>query len=193
MDGPFSMRRCKRTHLHQNHHAQPSTLRLGGLSELRWNRHGGHPAQSGADCSANEPIRWFVDPESLSVPVPGTSGGGQFSVRPARSGGPASGSAGDGGDLPGGLGDLWVRGDRGGQGLCTPECAELLNGGTGAVRDVAIRCETVAIDQLQLPAQRVPRVFASVEASCRLMPSPPQDSGSREPKWWLRSSPGGCE
>ena len=36
------------------------------------------------------------------------------------------------------IGDLWVRGDRGGQGICTPSAAEALHGRLGAVREVEI-------------------------------------------------------
>lgn len=67
-----------------------------------------------------------------------------------------------------GLGDLWLRGDRGAQAVCTPEAANHLNGLTGQVRDVTLSVEAVSIDCLQWPAQRLPKRFTSVEASCRL-------------------------
>ena len=67
-----------------------------------------------------------------------------------------------------GLGDLWLRGDRGAQAVCTPEAANHLNGLTGQVRDVTLSVEAVSIECLQWPAQRVPKRFTSVEASCRL-------------------------
>ena len=66
------------------------------------------------------------------------------------------------------LGDLWLRGDRGAQAVCTPEAALHLNGQTGRVRDVTLSVEAVTIDGLQWPAQRTPKRFTSVEASCRL-------------------------
>jgi photosystem II S4 domain protein len=66
------------------------------------------------------------------------------------------------------LGDIWIRGDRGAQALCTPELAQKLNGLKGRVRDVEIHCEAVSIAQLQLPAARLERHLNSVEASCRL-------------------------
>ena len=69
---------------------------------------------------------------------------------------------------PDGLGDLWLRGDRGAQAVCTPEAANHLNGLTGQVRDVTLSVEAVSIDCLQWPAQRLPKRFTSVEASCRL-------------------------
>jgi len=67
-----------------------------------------------------------------------------------------------------GIGDLWLRGDRGAQAVCTPEAAECLHGQTGRVRDVTLTVESVSIDSLQWPAQRLPKRFSSVEASRRL-------------------------
>ena len=69
---------------------------------------------------------------------------------------------------PEGLGDLWVRGDRGGQGLIIPTAAEHLQGRRGRLRDVEIHCDVVEIEQLQRPAQRNPKRLTTVEASCRI-------------------------
>ena len=66
------------------------------------------------------------------------------------------------------IGDLWLRGDRGAQAVCTPEAGEHLNGLTGQVRDVPLLLETVPLEALQWPAKRTPRLLRSVEASCRL-------------------------
>ena len=66
------------------------------------------------------------------------------------------------------LGDLWIRGDRGAQALCTPEAAARVHGGVGTIRDVDIRLEERPVERLQLPAIRAPKRFTSVEASCRL-------------------------
>ena len=66
------------------------------------------------------------------------------------------------------IGDLWVRGDRGGQGVCTPSTAEALHGRLGTVREVEIRCESRPVEQLQQPVQRSIRTLQTVEASCRL-------------------------
>ena len=66
------------------------------------------------------------------------------------------------------LGDLWIRGDRGAQLLCTPEVAAQLHGRQTHVRDVEIQLEKRPLDLLQLPAIRAPKRFTSVEASCRL-------------------------
>ncbi len=66
------------------------------------------------------------------------------------------------------LGDLWIRGDRGAQAICTPEAAALLQGQRGNLREVVITCETLPLEALQWPVQRVARRLSSVEASCRL-------------------------
>ena len=66
------------------------------------------------------------------------------------------------------LGDLWIRCDRGARLLCSPEAAAALHGRSGRVRDVDIRLEERPVASLQLPQSRVPKRFASVEASCRL-------------------------
>ena len=66
------------------------------------------------------------------------------------------------------IGDLWVRGDRGGQGICSFSAAETLHGRLGAVREVEIRCEARPLEQLQQPVLRSIRTLQTVEASCRL-------------------------
>jgi len=66
------------------------------------------------------------------------------------------------------IGDIWIRGDRGAQALCTPEAADRLDGQKGHVRDVDIHIEQKEVEQLQLPATRIPKQLTSVEASCRL-------------------------
>jgi photosystem II S4 domain protein len=66
------------------------------------------------------------------------------------------------------LGDLWIRGDRGAQAICTPEAAALLQGQRGSLREVIIACESLPLEALQWPVQRVARRLSSVEASCRL-------------------------
>lgn len=66
------------------------------------------------------------------------------------------------------LGDLWVRGDRGAQMLVTEAQARVLDGVHTTVRTVEVQLEARPLDQLQLPAQRQPRRFHTVEASLRL-------------------------
>jgi photosystem II S4 domain protein len=66
------------------------------------------------------------------------------------------------------LGDIWMRGDRGAQAVVTAEQAAALDGRPTSVRTVEVRLEARPLDQLQLPAQRQPRRFQTVEASLRL-------------------------
>lgn len=66
------------------------------------------------------------------------------------------------------LGEIWKRGDRGAQAVVTAEQAAALDGRTTSVRTVEVRLEARPLDQLQLPAQRQPRRFQTVEASLRL-------------------------
>ncbi|MFO8238573.1 MAG: photosystem II S4 domain protein [Prochlorococcaceae cyanobacterium] len=66
------------------------------------------------------------------------------------------------------IGDLWMRGDRGGQGVLSGPTARSLGGRQGLVRSVEVQLQTRAIDTLQVPVRRQPRRWHSVEASCRL-------------------------
>lgn len=66
------------------------------------------------------------------------------------------------------IGDLWMRGDRGGQGVVTAEAARALDGRQGRVRSVEVHLQARPLEQLQLPARRQPRRWHTVEASCRL-------------------------
>ena len=66
------------------------------------------------------------------------------------------------------LGDIWVIRDRGAQALCTPEISLKLDNKIGTVRDVEVKCESLTIDQLNLPFSRVAKIFHTVEASTRI-------------------------
>ncbi len=66
------------------------------------------------------------------------------------------------------LGDLWIVGDRGAQGLCTPEAASAINGLTNMVRDVEVHFEVIDQKELRFPNQRMPKKLSTVEASKRL-------------------------
>ncbi len=67
-----------------------------------------------------------------------------------------------------GLGDIWIRNDRGAQAICSLETAKRLDQKIGFVRDVEIHFEAVELNQLQLPAERLMKRYSSVEASKRL-------------------------
>ena len=69
---------------------------------------------------------------------------------------------------PGALGDLWLRGDRGGQGLMLASATAQLPNGELMVRSVPVQVQERERSLLQLPAARVARRFNSVEASLRL-------------------------
>ena len=140
--------------------------RLTSLSDLQWFGDGGYP---GAErqrilCSRNmeqdrelkrqAPIRGMLIQGNFLFDTPTPK-----DIRQALEalGAPSNG-----------LGDIWIQGDRGAQALCTPETTNQLNGLRGNVRDVAIRCEEIEMERLQLPPKRVSKIFSSVEASCRL-------------------------
>ena len=142
---------------------EDALARLSGLSELAWVSDGGYP---GAERQRLLCHRRDDSPDA-AAPLQGLLIEGNFLFDPLspddlRTALQAMGMDDDS------LGDLWVRGDRGGQGICTPSTAEALHGRVGAVRDVEIRCESRPLEQLQHPVQRSIRTLQTVEASCRL-------------------------
>jgi photosystem II S4 domain protein len=72
------------------------------------------------------------------------------------------------GASPGELGDLWLRGDRGAQGVISEELAAWLDGCLAQVRSVEVRFEVRPLAELQCPPQRLPRTVQTVEASLRV-------------------------
>ena len=105
--------------------------------------------------------------ETLDAGLHGLEISGNFLFDPAepadlRQGLGALGA--DGGEL----GDLWIRGDRGGQGIVTADLAQRLDGQVGQVRSVEVRLQARPIAELQLPPARVERSLTTVEASLRL-------------------------
>jgi photosystem II S4 domain protein len=139
--------------------------RLNNLSEIGWHRDGGYP---GAErCRFLCHRRDQMEDAHASAPVQGLLIEGNFLFDPL-SPDDIRNALQDLGAAPDQIGDLWVRGDRGGQGLCTPESAARLHEQRGRVRDVEIRCEALPIEALHLPAQRTPRILQTVEASCRI-------------------------
>ena len=144
---------------------EEALARLSNLSEIGWHRDGGYP---GAErCRFLCHRRDQIEVADACAPVQGLLIEGNFLFDPLspediRKALQELGAA------PDQIGDLWVRGDRGGQGLCTPESAARLHEQRGRVRDVEIRCEALQIESLHLPAQRTPRILQTVEASCRI-------------------------
>lgn len=66
------------------------------------------------------------------------------------------------------LGDLWLRGDRGAQGVALGISVRHLDGTSLTVRSVETRIQLRPLAELQPPPARQPRRFSSVEASLRL-------------------------
>ena len=140
--------------------------RCASLSEINWLGEGGHP---GAE---RHRLRcWRSDSDagelSESAPISGLVIEGNFLFDPITPDDLRQALL-ELGAQPDAIGDIWVRGDRGGQALLTPEQAAALDGALGQVRDVEIRCDQASLDRLQLPAQRLPKQLTTVEASCRI-------------------------
>lgn len=137
--------------------------RLSDLSELAWHRDGGHPGAERCRLLCHRRDQ----PVESTPPIQGLLIEGNFLFDPLTPEDLRS-ALHNMGAQPEDLGDLWVRGDRGGQGLISPNAAELLQGRRGQLRDVEIHCDVLEITQLQLPAQRNPKRLTTVEASCRI-------------------------
>ena len=142
---------------------EEALARLGSLSELTWMSDGGYP---GAErqrllCHRRDDSP-DAEPPNQGLLIEGNFLFDPLSPDDLREALQAMGVEADS------SGDLWVRGDRGGQGICTPSTAESLHGRLGAVREVEIRCESRPLEQLQHPVQRSIRTLKTVEASCRL-------------------------
>ncbi len=136
------------------------------ISDLTWHSDGGYP---GAERTRLHCTRYFDEAITTTEPAPLTglnvTGNFLFDAPSPRDIRIALESA---GIEPEELGDIWICGDRGAQAICTPEGSAKLDGQTSNFRDVDIFCESVNLSKLQLPTQRVPKKFHSVEASSRL-------------------------
>lgn len=140
--------------------------RLGSLTELALHGHGGY---AGAERQRLLLLRRDSGLDASNVPPPilGLELSGNFLFDPAEPedlrnallelGLPAAG-----------VGDLWIRGDRGGQGLVGSEQADGLEGALLQVRTVEVSLTVRSLEDLQPPARRQPRRFHTVEASTRL-------------------------
>lgn len=140
--------------------------RLGSLTELALHGTGGF---AGAERQRLVLVRREsgLDPAALEEPLSGVELRGNFLFDPAEPedlrqallalGLPAAG-----------LGDFWIRGDRGGQGVIACEQAPALASGRGQVRSVEVEVLVRPLAELTPPQRRQPRRFHTVEASCRL-------------------------
>ena len=145
---------------------EEAEARLGGLAELVLRGEGGY---GGAERQRLLLQRREAagEPHHLPAPLLGLEISGNFLFDPAEPadlrtallalGVPAAG-----------IGDLWLRGDRGGQGVVGSEVAGDLNGREAQVRTVPVTLEVRSLEELQTPLRRQPRRLQSVEASTRL-------------------------
>lgn len=141
-------------------------VRLGALSDLHLSSDGGY---SGAVRRRLLMRRQeAVEAESLpAADLVGLEISGNFLFDPAT---PADMREGlhQAGAAPGEVGDLWLRGDRGAQGVMTESLAAWLDGCLGQVRSVEVRFERRPLSELRCPPERAPRTLQTVEASLRL-------------------------
>ncbi len=140
--------------------------KLGPLTNLYWQTDGGHP---GAERQRMQCIRYKdqIPNTNESAPIEGLLIAGNFLFDRASSKDFRK-SLKMIGVPPGEIGDIWTKGDRGAQALCTSEAAKILDGRIGRVREVQIRCEIINKQELQIPTPRLSRKFNTVEASTRL-------------------------
>jgi photosystem II S4 domain protein len=141
---------------------EEAEVRLGSLSELTLASDGGHP---GAERRCLLLARAGQEPTAPALL--GLEIGGNFLFDPATVADMAEGLA-QAGAAALERGDLWLRGDRGAQAIVTEALARRLDGREGQVRTVPVRFEARPIEDLQLPARRLPRQITTVEASLRL-------------------------
>ncbi len=66
------------------------------------------------------------------------------------------------------IGDIWITGDRGAQAICTLEGSQSLHNQKSNIRDVEIQFKAIAIEDLRLNKQRIPKTITTIEASKRL-------------------------
>jgi photosystem II S4 domain protein len=140
--------------------------RLGSLSDLHLSSEGGHGGALRRRLLLQRQDTVGAD----TAPPAGLMGleiSGNFLFDPAT---PAAMREGllQAGASPGEVGDLWLRGDRGAQGVITEALGAWLDGCLGQVGSVEVRFATRPLADLRFPAERVPRPLQTVEASLRL-------------------------
>jgi len=145
---------------------EQAEARLGALSELALHSDGGYGSaerrrlllQRADSC---------LEPESLPGELAGLEISGHFLFDPAEPEDLRSALLELG--LPAeGLGDFWVRGDRGGQGVIGSEQIPALASGRARVRSVDVELLGRPVAELTPPQRRQPRRLHTVEASSRL-------------------------
>lgn len=159
---------------------EEAEARLGALSELALASAGGWPQAerrrlciqrrelaSPGDGAPGEGAAGTGAAAEALAPLMGLAIAGNFLFDPAEAKDMAQALVAQGA-APGAIGDIWIQGDRGAQLVVTPELAQALHDSEAQVRSVPVRLEALPLDQLQLPAQRLPRQLTTVEASLRL-------------------------
>jgi photosystem II S4 domain protein len=145
---------------------EEAEARLEALAELESHGAGGY---AGAERQRLVLVRRDagLDATQLEPPLVGVEISGNFLFDPAEPGDLRTALLGLG--LPEeGIGDLWLRGDRGGQGVVGVDWQEQLQGQQAQVRSVPVQLSLRPLAELQPPPRRQPRRLHSVEASTRL-------------------------
>ncbi|QVL53598.1 MAG: photosystem II S4 domain protein [Cyanobium sp. M30B3] len=146
--------------------AEEAELRLGSLAELEIHGEGGYPGAERRRLVLGRRDTG-LEASQLEPPLVGVEISGNFLFDPAEPADLRAALLGLG--LPeGALGDLWLRGDRGGQGVVGLEWQEQLQGCAAQVRSVPVQLHLRPLAELQPPPRRQPRRLHSVEASTRL-------------------------
>jgi len=159
---------------------EEAEARLGELSELALASAGGWPQAerrrlciqrrelaSPGDGAPGEGAAGTSAAAEALAPLMGLAIAGNFLFDPAQAKDMAQALVAQGA-APGAIGDIWIQGDRGAQLVVTPELAQTLDQTTAQVRSVEVHLEALPLEQLQIPAQRLPRHLTTVEASLRL-------------------------
>lgn len=140
--------------------------RLGSLTEVALHGAGGF---TGAERQRLLVVRRDagLDIASLEPPLSGLDISGNFLFDPAEPEDLRAALLALG--LPAGsLGDFWIRGDRGGQGVIGREQVPALATARARVRSVDVELQVRPLEELTPPQRRQPRRFHTVEASSRL-------------------------
>lgn len=141
--------------------------RLAELSELSLSSHGGWPDAERRCLLVRRREQVVAGDVTATAPLGGLVVSGNFLFDPADPGDIRQGLLATGATAAE-LGDIWLRGDRGGQLVVSAAAAERLNGRNTLVRTVPVQLEAAPLEHLQWPASRAPRRLSSVEASLRL-------------------------
>jgi RNA-binding protein YlmH len=151
--------------------------RLGALSELSLASDGGHP---GAERRCLLLARTGQEPTAPALL--GLEISGNFLFDPASAADMAEGLAGSGATAAE-RGDLWLRGDRGGQAIVSEALARRLDGTEGLVRTVPVRFEAGPSRRCSCRPAGCPASSPRWRPPCGWMPWPRPASGCPATAW----------